>query len=134
MKKTIVLFSFIAFIASCGNNNTADKSSDTEGKSSDAKTETSAAKPEDPEAEKGMNLIAKSDCLTCHQIEVKTTGPAYVDVAAKYPNNDAVVDSLADKVIKGGAGNWGTVPMTPHPSLSQDDAKAMVKYVLSLKK
>ncbi|MGZ3958256.1 MAG: c-type cytochrome, partial [Flavisolibacter sp.] len=84
--------------------------------------------------EKGLNLIAKNDCLTCHQVEVKTTGPAYMDVAAKYPNNEAVIDSLSNKVIKGGSGNWGTVPMTPHPSLSKEDARSMVKYVLSLKK
>jgi len=126
MKKTIVIFSFIAFIASCSNNSNTSKSSDS--------TSATASKPEDPEVEKGLNLIAKNDCLTCHQVEVKTTGPAYMEVAAKYPNNDAVVDSLADKVIKGGSGNWGTVPMTSHPSLSKDDAKAMVKYVLSLKK
>ena len=127
MKKTIVLFSFIAFIASCSNN------SNTSGKSSDS-TSATASKPEDPEVEKGLNLIAKSDCLTCHQVEVKTTGPAYMDVAAKYPNNEAVIDSLSEKIIKGGSGNWGTVPMIAHPSVSKDDAKAMVKYVLSLKK
>ena len=127
MKKTIVLFSFLAFIASCGNNNTGDKSAD-------AKTEEAAPKAEDPEVEKGLNLVAKSDCLTCHQVETASTGPAYTAVAAKYPANDAVIDSLSEKIIKGGLGNWGTVPMTPHPSISKDDAKAMVKYVLSLKK
>jgi cytochrome c len=127
MKKTIVIFSFIAFMASCGNNNTGDKSADN-------KTEEAAPKAEDPEVEKGLNLVATSDCLTCHQIETKSTGPAYVEVAAKYPNNDAVVDSLSEKIIKGGSGNWGSVPMTPHPSVTKDDAKAMVKYVLSLKK
>lgn len=127
MKKTIVIFSFIAFIASCSNNsNTSSQSADS--------TSATATKAEDPEVEKGLNLIAANDCLTCHQVEVKTTGPAYMDVAAKYPNNDAVIDSLSEKIIKGGSGNWGTVPMTAHPSLSKDDAKAMVKYVLSLKK
>jgi cytochrome c len=125
MKKTIVLFSFIAFIASCGNNNTEDKS---------AKTEEATPKAEDPEVEKGLNLVATSDCLTCHQVETASTGPAYTAVAAKYPANDAVIDSLSEKIIKGGSGNWGTVPMTSHPSISKDDAKAMVKYVLSLKK
>jgi cytochrome c len=55
-------------------------------------------------------------------------------VAAKYPKNDAVIDSLSDKIIKGGSGNWGTIPMIAHPALSKDDAKAMVNYVLSLKK
>jgi cytochrome c len=124
MKKTIFLFSLIALIASCGNN--------AEKKPSETKTETTAN--EDPEVEKGLNLVAKSDCLTCHQIDAKSTGPAYTEVAAKYPKNDAVIDSLSDKIIKGGSGNWGTIPMIAHPALSKDDAKAMVNYVLSLKK
>src|SRR5215211_4577422 len=129
MKKTFLVLSSIVLLVACGNNQTTD------AKTEESKTPDAAQKaPEDPDVEKGLNLIAKSDCLTCHQVEAKSTGPAYVDVAAKYPNNDQVIDSLAQKIIKGGAGNWGTVPMTPHASLSKEDAKAMVKYVLSLKK
>jgi len=128
MKKTVILLSSISLIVACGNN------SSTEGKTIETTAQEQPTAKEDPEAEKGLNLIAKSDCLTCHQVEVKATGPAYMDVAAKYPNNEQVIDSLSQKIIKGGAGNWGTIPMTPHPSISEDDAKAMVKYVLSLKK
>ena len=83
------------------------------------------------DTEKGKALIAKSDCLGCHKIDEKLVGPAYKAVAAKYTMAD--VDKLAAKVISGGAGNWGQVPMSPHPSLSKDDAKEMVKYILSLK-
>ena len=125
MKKTIVLFSLIALIASCGNN--------AEKKSTETKTETTTAK-ENPEVEKGLNLVANSDCFSCHQLDAQSTGPAYTAVAAKYPPNDAVIDSLSDKIIKGGSGNWGTIPMIAHPTLSKDDAKAMVTYILSLKK
>jgi len=128
MKKTVILLSSISLIVACGNN------SSTEGKTKETTSQEQPIAKDDPEAEKGLNLIAKSDCLTCHQVEVKATGPAYMDVAAKYPNNEQVIDSLSQKIIKGGAGNWGTIPMTPHPSISEDDAKAMVKYVLSLKK
>jgi cytochrome c len=128
MKKTILLFSLVAAICSCGNNN--GSKTDTGSKAS----ETAAAPVENPEVEKGLNLVAKSDCLTCHQIETKATGPAYMEVAAKYPSNDAVIDSLSDKIIKGGAGNWGTIPMVAHPQVSKEDAKAMVTYILSLKK
>lgn len=60
-------------------------------------------------------------------------GPAYVDIAAKYPLNDENVNHLADKIIAGGKGVWGEVPMTPHSALSKDDAKKMVSYILSLK-
>jgi len=63
----------------------------------------------------------------------KNIGPAYKDVAAKYENTEENVKMLATKVIKGGSGVWGAVPMTPHPQISQEDAEAMVKYVLLLK-
>jgi cytochrome c len=83
---------------------------------------------------KGKNLIAKSDCLACHKDDAKLLGPAYVDVAKKYEPTDANITKLANKIIKGGAGVWGEIPMSPHPALPQNDAKEMVKYILSLNK
>ncbi len=85
------------------------------------------------EYDKALQLIAGSDCLTCHQIEQKTTGPAYREVANKYESTDANIAMLADKIMKGGTGNWGAVPMTPHPDINEADAKVMAKYILSLK-
>jgi len=62
-------------------------------------------------------------------------GPSYRDVANKYASlPDTIVTHLAGKIIKGGSGVWGEVPMTPHPALSEEDAKSMVKYILLLKK
>lgn len=84
--------------------------------------------------EKGEKLIAQSDCLACHKIEEKLVGPAYVEVAKKYENNDKNIDYLAGKIIEGGAGVWGQVPMTPHPNISREDAREMSRYILSLKK
>jgi cytochrome c len=92
------------------------------------------AKAEAPKAGPGEALIKKSDCLACHNAKVKIVGPAYVAVAAKYPATPANIDKLANKIIAGGAGAWGEVPMSPHPTLSISDAKEMVKYILSLKK
>ena len=77
-------------------------------------------------------LFAKSDCNTCHNQEVKTVGPAYKAIAERYPNSSQVRNTLVAKVIKGGAGSWGDIPMTPHPTLSKDDAATMVSYILSL--
>lgn len=85
-------------------------------------------------AGKGKELIAAQDCKTCHQEETKLIGPAYKDVAAKYPATDENIALLAGKVIKGGAGNWGEIPMAPHPAISEADAKEMVKYILSVGK
>ena len=88
-----------------------------------------------PDYKKGLALVAANDCLTCHAVNQTTTGPAYADIAAKYAGaDDAQVTKLAQTIINGGSGNWGQVPMTPHPNISLDDAKAMVKYILLLKK
>ena len=86
-----------------------------------------------PDYQKGLELIGKSDCLTCHKIEETSTGPAYRDVANKYTNDDKTITMLSEKIIKGGTGNWGQVPMVAHPALSPDDAKQIVKFILLLK-
>jgi len=93
----------------------------------------SAATDDSSDIKKGQALISKSDCLACHKVDVKVLGPSYKDVANKYPNNAATVNQLVDKIKKGGSGVWGAIPMSPHPALSDDDARAMVKYILSLK-
>ncbi|KYH03722.1 MULTISPECIES: c-type cytochrome [Chryseobacterium] len=80
----------------------------------------------------GLTLIKRADCLACHKIDAKLIGPSYQDVAVKYTEKD--IDQLAQKIIDGGKGNWGDIPMTPHEGLSKDDAQQMVKYILSLKK
>ncbi|MDE5437338.1 c-type cytochrome [Elizabethkingia meningoseptica] len=89
---------------------------------------TAAASPE----EEGKKLLEGADCLSCHKVDAKLVGPSYQDVAAKYTEAD--IDHLAGKIIEGGKGVWGDIPMTPHAGLSQDNAKLMVKYILSLKK
>ncbi|WP_164464823.1 c-type cytochrome [Chryseobacterium indologenes] len=80
----------------------------------------------------GFKLIEGADCLACHKIDSKLIGPSYQDVASKYTKAD--IERLAQKIIEGGKGNWGDIPMTPHEGLSKDDAQQMVKYILSLKK
>jgi len=82
---------------------------------------------------KGELLISKSDCFACHKVQDKLLGPAYKDVANKYENTKANVDYLVNKVKTGGSGVWGAVPMSPHPALSDDDARSMISYILSLK-
>lgn len=87
--------------------------------------------PASPEAE-GLKLIQGADCLACHKNDSKLVGPAYQDVAAKY--TDADIDHLATKIIEGGKGVWGEIPMTPHAGMSKENAQKMVKYILTLKK
>lgn len=129
MKKMFILLTIAAAVYAC--NSGSDKKA---GQSAEASRDTAQAKPAAAAGnEKGLELVASNDCTTCHAIDKKVTGPAYRDVANKYESNEATIDSLAAKVIKGGSGVWGNIPMTPHPALSEADAKEMVKYVLSLK-
>lgn len=83
--------------------------------------------------EEGKSLVAKSDCLTCHKTDVKLIGPSYAEVARRYAPISQSKEILTEKIIKGGSGNWGQVPMNPHPDLSPADAKKMVLYILSVK-
>ena len=81
----------------------------------------------------GAKLMAASDCSSCHRENEKLIGPGYKQVAAKYPATPANIAMLSEHIIKGGAGHWGDIPMTPHPGLSESDSKEMVKYILALK-
>ncbi len=89
--------------------------------------------PEDV-AEKGKVLIAYSDCYTCHKIMERSVGPAFNDIAKRYPVKKVYIDMLAQKVIMGGSRSWGYPVMSPHPKLSLEEAKIMVSYILSMKK
>lgn len=131
MKKYYVAIALLAFIGACGSNNEEKKP---DVATAAATTPAANDMSSNPDYQKGLELVAKSDCLTCHKVSEKVTGPAYKDVAAKYENTDANVTMLANKVIKGGSGVWGAIPMTPHPMLKEEDAKQMVKYILLLKK
>lgn len=88
----------------------------------------------DPVYIKGLEKVKGSDCTSCHMVERKIVGPSYAEVAAKYESTEENVTMLATKVIQGGVGVWGEVPMPAHPGLSEEDAKDMVRYVLLLKK
>lgn len=75
------------------------------------------------------DLATKSGCMACHQVDKKVVGPAYQDVAKKYTAKDEAM--LVDKVIKGGAGVWGQVPMPPNAAVKPDDVKTLVKWILA---
>lgn len=118
-------------LASCGNPDSAEKTAQATT-TADTTATVSAQTP--AEMLPGEKLMAKADCSGCHNKTQKVIGPAYVDIAAKYPSNETNISHLADVVIKGSKGTWGELPMTPHPNLSKDDAKQMVTWILSLKK
>ena len=78
-------------------------------------------------------LAQKKNCMACHAVDKKVLGPAYKDVAAKYAGQKDAVDKLAQKVIKGGAGVWGPVPMPANAQVSEAEAKQLVQWILTLK-
>jgi len=136
MKKIAILTTcvFAMFAVSSSFAQTVKKTTTTKKTTVVKKTTTAASgKVSAATLEEGKQLLAKNDCLSCHKVDVKIVGPAYKDVAKKYPNNAVNVEKLTQKVIAGGSGNWGDVPMSAHPSVPAADIKKMVQYILSLK-
>ena len=135
MKKLFILIVLVGVscwtITSCGSK-----------KEESAKTEEDAYddyESAEPKKESGDDLIAQgkalidaSDCKTCHHPTNKIVGPSHTDVAKKYEFTHANVVMLADKIVLGGSGNWGEIPMTAHADISKADAEKMAMYVLSL--
>lgn len=84
--------------------------------------------PEHP----GKSLMEKSDCKSCHLVDQKSAGPGYKEIAQTYRNQKGAADKLAEKIIRGGAGVWGSTEMAAHPQLSAEDARKMVDYIFTL--
>ena len=78
-------------------------------------------------------LATAKNCMACHAVDKKLVGPAYKDVAAKYAGQKDAVEKLATKIIKGGSGVWGPVPMPANAQVSEAEAKKLAAWVLSLK-
>jgi cytochrome c len=142
MKKYLIIAAS-AFLFACGNEGGDKTETKTEAKT-DAQTSADAGTASQPtfppgitqaDYDKGLQLIAGSDCLTCHNINQKSPGggPPYAEVAKKYEPTDDNIKMLAGKIIAGGQGVWGQIPMTAHDGLPEEDAKTMVKYIMTLK-
>ncbi len=84
-------------------------------------------------ADQNLDLATAKNCMACHAIDKKLVGPAYKDVAAKYKGDKTAADKLAAKVMKGGSGVWGAVPMPANTQVSEAEAKKLVAWVLSQK-
>jgi len=78
-------------------------------------------------------LAQKKNCMACHAVATKVIGPSYKDVAAKYAGQSDAVTKLSQKVLKGGSGVWGAVPMPANPQVSEAEAKQLVAWILTLK-
>ncbi|MEP6790678.1 MAG: c-type cytochrome [Ramlibacter sp.] len=78
-------------------------------------------------------LATAKNCMACHAVDKKLVGPAYKEVATKYAGQKDAVDKLAMKIMKGGSGVWGPVPMPANTQVNEAEAKKLAAWVLSLK-
>jgi cytochrome c len=86
-----------------------------------------------PAASADIGLAQKKNCMACHAMDKKIVGPSYKDVATKYANDKGAVARLADKIIKGGAGVWGPVPMPANAQVSPAEATQLAQWILTVK-
>lgn len=134
-KQLVAALSCAILMASCGGSGDKTATKDTTASTTPATTTPAGG---NTASDKALDLIGGSDCTTCHRLHKaqggSSIGPAYDEVAAKYTNaQDTTVDRLVKKIISGGSGIWGSVPMTPHQALKPEDVKTMVTYILTLK-
>jgi len=78
-------------------------------------------------------LATSKNCMACHAVDKKLVGPAYKVVAAKYAGDKSAADKLVGKVMKGGAGVWGPIPMPANPQVNEAEAKKLVAWILAQK-
>lgn len=80
-----------------------------------------------------LQLATAKNCMACHAVDKKLVGPSYKDVAAKYAGQKDAVDKLTAKVMKGGSGVWGPVPMPANAQVNADEARKLVTWILTQK-
>lgn len=80
-----------------------------------------------------LQLATAKNCMACHAVDKKLVGPSYKDVAAKYAGQKDAADKLATKIIKGGSGVWGPVPMPANAQVNPDEAKKLATWILATK-
>lgn len=80
-----------------------------------------------------LALAASKNCMSCHAVDRKLIGPSFKDVAAKYKDDKGAADQLAKKIMSGGAGVWGPIPMPANTQVSEAEAKKLAEWVLQTK-
>jgi cytochrome c len=80
-----------------------------------------------------QELVRSKNCVACHHPERRMVGPSFAAIAGRYANDDTAVRVLSQRVLEGGSGQWGQMPMPAQSDLTQAEAEALVQYILSLK-
>lgn len=80
-----------------------------------------------------IDLAKTKNCLSCHAVDRKLVGPSFNEVKNKYEKDSGAVDKLTQKLLKGGVGVWGPVPMPSNTQITAEEAKQLVKWILGEK-
>ena len=89
-----------------------------------------AANAQDTDVEQ---MLEAKRCGGCHHMTEVLIGPPYVAIASRHADSERwQVEALALKIVVGGAGNWGQVPMVPNEHVTLDEARAMARWILGL--
>lgn len=95
------------------------------------KTAIAAARALKPARAEAADLARQKACLSCHGVDNSVVGPAFRDVAQRYKGQDGAPAQLLEKLRRGGSGAWGGVPMPPNPDLPDEEARALLAWILS---
>ncbi len=143
VKKTTTVPKLLYTYVKRGNYNVSVSVADDEGAATQSKTIAVLAGQDSPDMKlkmanikanaAGQALMMSLDCKACHKVAEKSVGPAFTEVAKKYPNNAASTGHLTKKVITGGHGVWGDVDMPAHPNLKPAELKQIINWIYSLK-
>ncbi|MBL8514312.1 MAG: c-type cytochrome, partial [Betaproteobacteria bacterium] len=87
--------------------------------------------PAPPPPNPAMTLATKHNCMACHRVEGKLLGPSFKEIAGRYAGKGDAMTTLSARIMSGGAGNWGQIPMPPNPNVGEHDLSALVKWILS---
>jgi cytochrome c len=79
---------------------------------------------------RAMTVAKQNACMGCHAVDKKIVGPGFQAVAKKYANDLGAIVFLKNKIIKGGSGSWGVVPMPANARLSEADASLLANWIL----
>lgn len=81
----------------------------------------------------GEALANAKRCNACHTVDDTLLGPPYRAIAARHAvERELKIEVMARKIVHGGAGNWGVVPMVPNEHVSLDEARTIAAWILSL--
>ncbi len=79
---------------------------------------------------RAMTVAKQNACMGCHAVDKKIVGPGFQAIAKKYENDPGATAFLKNKIIKGGSGSWGVVPMPANVKLSGADVSLLTSWIL----